>query len=238
MRLIVTRPTEDALPLKEKLEALGHEVVLSPLLVIAPLAGVVIEDQPYAFIIFTSANAIRAIAAHPLLTNLKNIPAYVVGPQSARAAEAAGFKDVRMAGGSADKLARYMIATLDPNDGTILYISGRDSAVDLAGSLRTADFAVNRVIAYDAKPAASLSPGVKSGADGVLLYSPRSARIWTELVERDGLGDIARAMPHLCISANAAAALPQTYVKRIASESSEAAMLALVAALAGECGLA
>jgi uroporphyrinogen-III synthase len=238
MRLIVTRPVEDALPLKQKLEALGHQVVLSPVLVIAPLSGVVIEDRPYASLIFTSANAIRAIAAHPLLTKLKKIPAHVVGPQSAQAAEAAGFNDVRVAGGSADTLARHMIATLDPNDGTILYISGRDSAVDLAGRLRTADFAVNRVIAYEAQPAASLSPGVKSGADGVLLYSPRSARIWVELVERDGLGGIARAMPHLCISTNAAAALPQTYVKRIASESSEEAMLALVAVLAGECGLA
>src|SRR5438132_1394541 len=122
MRLIVTRPQEDADALKTRLEALGHKVILSPLLEILPLADAVIRDAPYQLIALT-------------------------------------------------------------------------------------------------------------GANGVLLFSPRTARIWVELIARSGLEAAARGMLHICISKNAGAALPETYPRQIAAQATEAAMLDVIASL-------
>ena len=87
MRVVVTRPEEDAGPLKAKLEALGHEVILVPLLVIAPRAGVWIEALPWQAAVATSANAIRSLTGHD---ELKSLRILTVGPQSLQAAREAG----------------------------------------------------------------------------------------------------------------------------------------------------
>ena len=44
MRVAVTRPEEDAGPLTAKLEAMGHEVVMAPLMTIRPREDVSIPD--------------------------------------------------------------------------------------------------------------------------------------------------------------------------------------------------
>jgi len=231
MRLIVTRPQEDADALKTRLEALGHKVILSPLLEILPLADAVIRDAPYQLIALTSANGMRALARHPALPQLRSRPVLAVGPQSAQAARSAGFSDVTMAGGDAIGLAEYIAKTGDRRKGPVLYLSGRDSAGNFAARLEARGFTVARVIAYEARAASQLSAEVHSGADGVLLFSPRTARIWVELIARSGLEAAARGMIHICISKNAGAALPETYPRRIAAQATEAAMLDVIASL-------
>src|SRR5262245_59783160 len=228
MRLIVTRPIEDGLALKEKLEPLGHSVILSPVLDIVPLGDVRIPEGSYQLIALTSANAARAVSRLPDFPHLMNLQAFVVGPQSAQAALEAGFVDVRAEGGDAAGLADHISRSCDPRAGPVLYVSGRDSAGDFAGRLGRAGFTVTRVIAYEARPAARLSPQVHAGADMVLIYSPRSARIWAELVARAGLESVIEAMMHVCISRNAAAALPETYPKQIAASPNDAGMLAAI----------
>jgi len=88
MRVAVTRPEEDAGPLTAKLEALGHTVVMAPLLEIRPRDGVTIPALPWQAIAVTSANGIRALPAHHQLTSFRTL---TVGPQSLKAARAAGF---------------------------------------------------------------------------------------------------------------------------------------------------
>src|SRR2546430_15235921 len=101
MRLIVTRPRQDAESLKAKLEALGHSVILSPLLEVVPIADTVIPDKPYQLIALTSANGARALSRHRALPKLHRLPAFTVGAQSAGAAKSVGFTNVHMAGGDA-----------------------------------------------------------------------------------------------------------------------------------------
>src|SRR5205814_737077 len=136
MRLIVTRPREDAEALKAKLEARGHTVILSPLIEVVPIAGTVIPNKPYQLIALTSANGARALSRHPALPRLHSIPAFTVGPQSAEAAKCAGFSDVHVAGGDAVGLAQHIAEACDPETGAILYVSGRDSASDFTGKLK------------------------------------------------------------------------------------------------------
>jgi uroporphyrinogen-III synthase len=62
VRIVVTRPREQAGPLVSRLEALGHEVVACPLIEIEPLPGPV-EVQGYDWVIVTSPNGARELVA-------------------------------------------------------------------------------------------------------------------------------------------------------------------------------
>ena len=93
MRIAVTRPEEDAGPLKARLEAMGHQVVMAPLMTIRPRAGVAIPDLPWQAVAVTSANGIRAL---PRSHGLDQFRILTVGPQSLKAAAAS-----RIQGGGA-----------------------------------------------------------------------------------------------------------------------------------------
>src|SRR5689334_23709925 len=108
MRLLVTRPVEDAEPLKTRLEALGHQVILSPLLSIAPRADIVIPHEAYQAVALTSANAVRCLAGSSHLDRLRHLPVMAVGPQSGAAARQAGFTRITEAGGDGVGLARHI----------------------------------------------------------------------------------------------------------------------------------
>ncbi len=62
MKVIVTRPREQAGPLVARLEALGHEVVECPLIEIEPLVGPVDVDG-YEWVIVTSPNGARELVS-------------------------------------------------------------------------------------------------------------------------------------------------------------------------------
>jgi uroporphyrinogen III methyltransferase / synthase len=62
MRIVVTRPAAQASPLAERLEKLGHEVVVCPLIELEPLADEPIDVSPYAWVVVTSANGARELA--------------------------------------------------------------------------------------------------------------------------------------------------------------------------------
>ena len=60
MRVVVTRPRDQAGPLVRRLEELGHDVVECPLIEIEPLPGAVaVED--YDWVIVTSPNGAREL---------------------------------------------------------------------------------------------------------------------------------------------------------------------------------
>jgi len=103
VRLLVTRPQEDAERTAAALRACGHTVMLASLLRIEPIAA---EFEPGAFaaVLTTSANAARAIAAHGRIEELRRLPLYTVGRRSADATKAAGFTTVRSADGDAHDL--------------------------------------------------------------------------------------------------------------------------------------
>ena len=225
MRLLVTRPQEDAQALRTRLEQLGHEVIVSSLLEIAPRSDVRIPNAPYQLIALTSANAIRCLADTGILDRLHHLPIVAVGPQSAAAARQAGFASITEAGGDGVGLARHIIAHARPEAGPVLYLSGLDTASDFSGHLERSGFVVERVIAYEARAATALAADA-ARADGVLLYSPRSARLWLGLAARHGIAlDV---MMHFCLSANIAAILPDGLARRVAVRPDEDALLEII----------
>jgi uroporphyrinogen-III synthase len=62
VRIVVTRPREQAAALVERLEALGHEVELCPLIAIEPTGPEEIDLSGYDWVVVTSANAARELA--------------------------------------------------------------------------------------------------------------------------------------------------------------------------------
>jgi uroporphyrinogen-III synthase len=228
MRICVTRPEEDAGPLTARLQAMGHEVILAPLLTIRPREDVSIPDLHWQAIAVTSANGIRALPADHELHSFRTL---TVGPQSLKAAQAAGFV-AEAHGGDVDGLAAFIHSELDPDDGPILYLSGAETAGDLEAQLAASGFDCIRVVLYDAVQAQGLGAAEDAlrtgGLDAVLLYSPRSARIWRGLVESAGLAPQAARLHHLCLSRNVAAALPEGWNTAVSASPDEAAILELL----------
>jgi uroporphyrinogen-III synthase len=88
VRVIVTRPREQAGPLVGRLEALGHEVVECPLIEIEPLEGPV-EVEGYGWVIVTSPNGARELHARAR-GPLPKVAA--VGPGTAETLRALGIE--------------------------------------------------------------------------------------------------------------------------------------------------
>jgi uroporphyrinogen-III synthase len=204
MRVIVTRPIEDAERTAAALRERGHEAILSPLLEIRFLDGPEISLDGVQAILATSANGIRALARR---TSQRSLPVFAVGPQTTLAARAAGFADVRDADGDASALAETVSRWLDPRRGALLHATGREHKGELAAALEAAGFRVRTEMLYETVPATELSPGAREALvtgtlDAVMLFSPRSAEIFREIVTSGGRGGGApTSLIALCISA-------------------------------------
>jgi uroporphyrinogen-III synthase len=79
VRVVVTRPRDQAGPLVRRLEELGHEVVECPLIEIEPFGDPVAVDG-YDWVIVTSPNGARELVAH-VVGSLPKVAA--VGPGTA-----------------------------------------------------------------------------------------------------------------------------------------------------------
>ncbi len=226
MKLLVTRPVEDAQPLAEKLEGLGHEAVIVPLLEIIPRDEVVLPDMTFQALCVSSANG---LSAKTDLSIFHHIPFFAIGPQSALEARRQGFDHVHDKGGNVEGLVRTICKSLKPENGPLLYLSGSETTGDLEGKLKAQGFTVARVIVYDAQlSTVSNLAGMLEGVDGVLLYSPRTTKLWVAQVQKSGLETQAKTLQHFCLSANVAANLPQAWAKRISQTPDENGMLTLL----------
>jgi uroporphyrinogen-III synthase len=227
MKVIITRPLEDARPLAAKLKARGHEALVLPLLSIEARADVMIPRRAYQGICLTSANAIRVL---PDVSAIAAIPVFAVGPQSLRMAQEKGFSKVEAQGGDVVGLHAFLVHNRRAEDGPLLYFSGSETSGDLHGRLLAAGFDVDRVVTYDAVATQlrlDQAEEIKA-AQAVVLYSPRSAKLWVKQVEALNLGGQASLILHLCLSTNVAANLPQSWARAVAVKPNEEAMLALL----------
>ncbi|MCP5083781.1 MAG: uroporphyrinogen-III synthase [Alphaproteobacteria bacterium] len=212
MRFIVTRPSEDAAKLITKLERDGHSGLAAPMIRIANLPDVTLPKMEWQAILVTSANSIRALAVLAGGSDLTAVPVLAVGPASAHAATSAGFKSVSTAQGDLEALSELAVRQLDPAKGPIFYPSGTIISGDLKAHLERQGFSCTRLPLYEAVPASEFSVEVASDiqdgqADGVLLFSPRSARIWSKCLANADLTEAASSLTHYCLSTAVADAL-------------------------------
>jgi uroporphyrinogen-III synthase len=201
VHVLITRPRAEAAVLARELEARGHEVLVEPLLTIAPVADVIPALDDVQAILLTSANAVPALRG----TNPR-LPVFVVGEATARAAREHGCEQVHVAAGDAASLARLVVARCRPSEGTLLHLCGAEVRPGLADPLEAAGFALRRQVVYRALAASSLSAQAivairRRAIDAVLLFSPRTASVLVGLLAGHELADCLGRTEAICLSA-------------------------------------
>ncbi|HYH37720.1 MAG TPA: uroporphyrinogen-III synthase [Azospirillum sp.] len=202
MRLLITRPAEDAEPLARRLRAMGHSPSVEPMLDMVWLDGPAPDLEDVQALLFTSANGVRAFVRR---TDRRDRPVYAVGDATARAAREAGFDSVESASGDVYALAELVGGRGRPEAGVLLHVAGTTVAGDLSGLLGSKGFTVRREAMYEALPSAVLGRETaaalaEGGIDAVLIFSPRTARSFVRLLRGAGLLDRCRTVDVLCLS--------------------------------------
>ncbi len=209
--VLITRPAAEAAATAARLRAAGFATVVAPLMTIVPMANAVLDLDGAQGVLMTSANGVRALAAQ---TARRDLAVYAVGTASAAAARDAGFATVESADGDVTALAALVASRVDPGGGRLVHIAGRVTAggdgSGLAARLGDAGFSVERVVLYDAVAATALpADGLQALAggrvDAVALYSPRSARLFVDLVGEAGQTGACGGVVAGCLSAAVAA---------------------------------
>ena len=202
MRVLITRPREDAAPLAAELATLGHESLIEPLLTIMPRRDAEIDLQGVQALAFTSANGARVFAG---LSPRQDLPVFAVGDSTTEAARGAGFAEVESAGGDVEALAALIAARLDPAAGAVFHGAAHHVAGDLQGRLEAAGFAVRRFVLYDAEPIPAFSPAavaaLRDGSiDAILFFSPRTGETFVRLMSEAKLTHAYGRWHAICLS--------------------------------------
>ena len=261
MRLLVTRPTANAVPLAEILARMGHDVLVSPVIDLVANPMTLPHPQDMDALAFTSANGVHALEANlaaqapdtpasadghaHVLKDWQAIPAYAVGPQTAAILRRAGWQKIIKAEGDVASLAARLIA--DRKKGArICHLAGRHRAGNLGATLDAAGLIYHPLVLYIAEPVEAFSPAAQAAlqadgqaanekaeaVDGVLIYSQRSAQQFLRLC--DGLRLAQKPMIY-CLSDTIARLMQAAgYKTKCAPRPDEEAMLSLFSPLSGD----
>ncbi len=235
MYLLITRPIEDADTTIAALEQRGHSTVSVPLLTIEPVRNLSFDLRNAQGLVITSANGIRIFAQ---ANKQRDVPIYAVGQASADQASALGFTRVAAAQGDVPSLARLIEQSCDSEAGPLIHVSGVQRAGDIKGLLEAAGFMVRRENAYCARALDHMPETLtrllafkdRTGLDGVLFFSPRTARIFKELVTDAGYQDACGRLTAYCLSKTVVDALSPLRFKglRAAPRRDQEALLAML----------
>ncbi len=188
-RVWVTRAEPGASATAARLQSIGLQTLVAPLLAVRPLETK-IDLGGVAALAFTSINGVEIYAARE---PGRDLPVFTVGDATAGAAGRAGFTDVRSAGGGVGDLGRLIVR--EKPQGAVLHPGGRERAGDLAGYLERHGVEATQVALYDTPAVEALSADALEAlrerrVSAVLLHSPRAATILADLVRGFDLSDI------------------------------------------------
>lgn len=229
MRVLVTRPAEDAGSTASHLRELGHLPVVAPLLEVRFRDGAELSFENIQAIVATSANGVRALARR---TGRRDLPLFAVGAQTASMARASGFVDVKNSDGDSIVLADAIVHWASVQGWPLLHAAGNEATSKLGARLVEHGFQLQREVLYDVVsverlPAIAQSALEQEELDAVLFYSPRSAETFARCVEAASLRDKCQRLIAICISQAAAGKgmmLPFREI-RIAAQPSESELL-------------
>lgn len=241
MRVLVTRPRSDSETLAAEIVRRGHEALIEPLLEteVLPWRPDALGTEMPAAVVVTSRAALAGFEGISLPEPLRVIPLFAVGPATADLARRLGFAGVVEGPGAAEGLPDTVVRHLGGVPGRLaVYLTSQEPsgpAGALIGNLQQLGFVVKTVATYRTRAASALSAkavaALEEGrVDKVLLYSPRTARIYLALLQKHNLFNAMRGRDHLCLSAAVAAELAAAGLPRrtVAKAPSQKEMLALL----------
>jgi uroporphyrinogen-III synthase len=221
---IVTRPQPEADTTAALVRQLGFRALVSPLLRIHALDAPPLAVLPDALLLTSARTAALAAAAYPAL--LPGTPTYAVGRATAAAAHAAGFT---VAGeGGTDGQAALALAS---GHRAILHLRGEEGTpLAPPPGIELSERLLYRAEAVAAMPEAAEFALRHEPRAAVLLFSPRTARLFADLADAAGLERDRISLVALS-PAVAAGAGPGWARMAIASSPSAAQCVAAAAAL-------
>jgi uroporphyrinogen-III synthase len=232
MRILISRPQEDAARLAELLRANGHEPLCASLLSVRFFDGPEPNLAGVSAVVATSANGVRAFARR---TGERGLRVFAVGPQTADAARKAGFEEVECADGDASTLAQAVLDWVKPGDGVLLHAASADNEGQLKTLLAEEGYTVDVMVLYEVVaihklPELAREALVHKALDAAVVFSPRSAMALRDCIQRGGLETQCRDIAAVCISAATAAALEPLVFREVlvAERPNQTAMLAAV----------
>lgn len=180
--ILLTRPVEDVEDSKRRLELMGHEVLVAPMIRIMPVTFQMPAKEET--LIITSANAVRH--------GLKNLEGrdwtiYCVGTATADAAREEGFTNIVEGPGTARGLMPLLLESSGAVRRSFTHLSGEDVAYNIADALRQQGFEATMTPVYRAAPVSDVPFDVEAALNAgvishVLFYSARTATIFEEVV--------------------------------------------------------
>ncbi|OJF89862.1 uroporphyrinogen-III synthase [Pararhizobium antarcticum] len=215
MRILVTRPQPAASKTARRLQELGHEALVLPLMQSVADADVARSAlrQDYAALALTSAQAAETLAS--IANDIKDhldTPVFCVGTATASAARALGFRNIMTGTGTGRSLARMLAASLAATDPRqTLYLAGAPRSPDFEASLRRDGIRFKVVECYRMVPVDGVKTRLQTilaetPPDAVLLYSSETARLFLDLRGAEETPDLR----YLCLSPAIARILPST----------------------------
>lgn len=199
--VLLTRPEGDSYEIAQEIESLNYHVICEPFLKVIYDQVTLPDFKGYAGVIFTSANAVRAISKQ--IINF-DIPVFCVGTQTYQTAVQAGFENAYNADGAVEDLVTLVREHTSTKP--YLYIRGRDVSKDL--KILMTDVQIEEVIAYHTDKVEEISPLTRQvimrGEMGdILFFSKRTAEAFVDWVKNDPQSaSIAAALKHtraLCL---------------------------------------
>lgn len=189
----VFRALDDATGTLDALARLGCQVALAPVTQIVTLTPPY-PPGPFDFVVATSAKAFAA------LSGLADLPLFVVGEKTARAARRLGFSPQAPAADVAALIPRLPA-------GRALYLAGRDRKPELERAL-TGRIAVMETYEARAREGWRLEEArAVAGADAALHYSARGAALAGQLARDADIGEAFERLAHVCLSREVAKAV-------------------------------
>jgi len=163
----VTRPIAQASSLVERLERLGHEAVVCPLISLEPLGHEPIDLAPYDWVVLTSANGAEELARRRA-GRLPRVAA--IGPGTAAALRRHGIAvDLVPAVSTQEGL----VAAFPPSPGLVLVAAAEQARPYLARMLGAEFVALYRTV--------EIVPEEAPDGDLALLTSASAARVFASL---------------------------------------------------------
>ena len=167
MKIVLTRPRAAARDLARRLEKLGHEVVVCPLIAIEPLGDDPVDVRSYDWVVVTSANGAKELARR-----MKGRPRHVaaIGPGTAAALRQVGIEP-------------NLVPRISTQEGLVAELPDAPGRVLFAGAASARRFLIDR-LAADFVPLYTtrlLRPRRFPDGDLVVLASASAARAFGEL---------------------------------------------------------
>ncbi len=233
MRVLVTRPQPAAAATAARLEALGHEAILLPLMqaIHHPNAALDALAQPHTALAVTSAEAIRALGGIDLASDFST-PICCVGAATADMARTSGFRSVITGAGTGASLADLIIRDgAKGTEGGLLYLAGQPRSPHFEAALEQAGIPCRTVEIYRMQPIEYGLDDIRSRLalkpDAILFYSQETVRHFFRLATSAMLADVNIRL--LCMSSQVADAVPDGIGKiAVAATPSEESLFALL----------